>query len=83
MVERVGYREIFVPLNAGNGSNTGVAIEIARLRGESARESEFSSLMRLGRKAQMFFAERDAARDHVVDKFVEQGVVVHRVHLFR
>src|SRR5260370_40718069 len=34
MVERAGYREIFVPLNAGNGSNTGVAIEIARLRGD-------------------------------------------------
>ena len=34
MVERAGYREIFVPLNAGNGSNTGVAIEIAGLRGD-------------------------------------------------
>src|SRR6266480_3928798 len=34
MEERAGYREIFVPLNAGNGSNTGVAIEIAGLRGD-------------------------------------------------
>ena len=33
-MKRVGYREIVVPLKAGNGSNTGVAIEIARLRGD-------------------------------------------------
>jgi len=34
MVERAGYRKIFVPLIAGNGSNTGVAIETAGLRGD-------------------------------------------------
>ena len=45
--------------------------------GERAGENELTAFAGLAGKAQMFFAEGDPARDHVVDKFVEQGVVVH------
>ena len=34
-------------------------------------------------ETQVFLAERNAACNHVSDEFVEQGVVVHRVHPFR
>src|SRR5258708_39414981 len=51
--------------------------------GERAAENEFTAFAGFAGEAQMFFAERGAARDHVVDEFVEQCVVIHRVHLFR
>jgi len=39
--------------------------------GECACEYEFTPLARFAGEAQVFFAERDAARDHIVHKFVE------------
>src|SRR5712692_8160072 len=47
--------------------------------GERAGKNEFAALAGFAGKAQVFFAEGDAAIDHVVDEVVEQGVVVHRV----
>ncbi len=49
--------------------------------GERAAKDKFAALAGFAGQAQVFFAERRAAIDHVVDEFVEQGVVVHGVHL--
>src|SRR6267154_2227739 len=51
--------------------------------GERTGENEFAVFAGFAGEAQVFFAEGDAARNHIVDKFVEQGVVVHRLHLLR
>ncbi len=50
---------------------------------EAGDEGESSLPTTFACEAQVFFAKGDAARDHVVDKFVEQGVVIHRLHLLR
>lgn len=47
--------------------------------GERTGKDQFASFAGFAREAQVFFAEGDAAIDHIVDEFVEQGVVVHRV----
>ena len=49
--------------------------------GDRTGKDQFVSFAGFACEAQMIFAEGDAARDHVFDKFVEQGVVVHRMHL--
>src|SRR5260370_12856769 len=73
---------------AGEGFNFALVVYVENEQGavdgfgERAGENEFAAFAGFAGKAQMFFAERDSARDHVVDQFVEQGVVVHRGHLF-
>ena len=51
--------------------------------GERAGKNELTAFVGFAGEAQVLFAKRGAARDHVVDEFVEQGVVVHCSHLFR
>ena len=51
--------------------------------GERAGQNELAAFAGFAGEAQVFFAKRNAARDHVVDQFVEQSVVIHRGHLFR
>jgi hypothetical protein len=47
--------------------------------GQRAGEDKFAAFAGFSGEAQVLFAERDAARDHVINEFIEQGVVVHRV----
>jgi len=51
--------------------------------GKRAGKKDFTALASLGGQAQVFAAEGRATGGKVIDNFVEQGVVVHRVDSFR
>src|SRR5207248_9481635 len=71
-----GFGEAFVRGMKNNQSAVGGL-------GKRAGKKDFTALARLGGQAQVFAAERRATSDKVIDDFVKQGVVVHRVHPFQ
>ena len=75
-VSSEGFGEAFVRGMKNNQSAVGGL-------GKRAGKNDFTALASFGGQAQVFAAERRATGDKVIDDFVKQGVVVHRVHPFQ